>query len=44
MKSFDEWGQALKDLGWKNVSPRSVTQTDHGSFENAGLTGFQFIQ
>jgi hypothetical protein len=44
MKNFDQWGQALKDLGWKNVSPRSVTQTDHGSFEEAGLPGFQFIQ
>lgn len=44
MKSFEQWGQALKDIGWKNVSPRSVTQTDHSSFENAGLPGFQFIQ
>ncbi len=44
MKSFEQWGQALKDIGWKNVSPRSVTQTDHGSFEDAGLPGFQFIQ
>src|SRR6188474_1820208 len=44
MKSFEQWGQALKDLGWKNVSPRSVTQTDHGSFEEAGIPGFQFIQ
>ncbi|HEX6161721.1 MAG TPA: M20/M25/M40 family metallo-hydrolase [Vicinamibacterales bacterium] len=44
MKSFEQWGQALKDLGWKNVSPRSVTQTDHGSFEEAGVPGFQFIQ
>lgn len=44
MKSFEQWGQALKDIGWKNVSPRSVTQTDHGSFEEAGLPGFQFIQ
>jgi hypothetical protein len=44
MKNFEQWGQALKDLGWKNVSPRSVTQTDHGSFENAGIPGFQFIQ
>ena len=25
-------------------SPRSVSQTDHTSFENAGLPGFQFIQ
>lgn len=44
MKSFEQWGQALKDIGWKNVSPRTVTQTDHTSFDNAGLPGFQFIQ
>ncbi len=44
MKMFEEWGKPLKDIGWKNVSPRSVGQTDHGSFENAGLPGFQFIQ
>ena len=44
MKSFERWGQALKDIGWKNVSPRSVGQTDHAAFENAGLPGFQFIQ
>ncbi|HEX8029470.1 MAG TPA: M20/M25/M40 family metallo-hydrolase, partial [Vicinamibacterales bacterium] len=44
MKNFEQWGAALKDLGWKNVSPRSVTQTDHGSFEEAGIPGFQFIQ
>jgi hypothetical protein len=44
MKQFEQWGVALKDLGWKNVSPRSVTQTDHGSFDEAGLPGFQFIQ
>lgn len=44
MKNFEQWGAALKDLGWKNVSPRSVSQTDHGSFEEAGIPGFQFIQ
>ena len=44
MKNFEQWGVALKDLGWKNVSPRSVSQTDHGSFEDAGIPGFQFIQ
>ena len=44
IKQFEQWGVALKDLGWKNASPRSVTQTDHGSFEEAGLPGFQFIQ
>jgi hypothetical protein len=44
MKLFAQWGESVKDLGWKNVSPRSVTATDHGSFDNAGLPGFQFIQ
>ncbi len=44
MKMFEEWGKPLKDIGWKNVSPRSVSQTDHGSFEDAGIPGFQFIQ
>ena len=44
MKNFEQWGQALKDIGWKNVSPRSVSQTDHGSFEDVGIPGFQFIQ
>ncbi len=37
-------GFALKDIGWKAASPRSVTQTDHGSFDSVGLPGFQFIQ
>lgn len=44
MKMFEEWGKPLKDIGWKNVSPRSVSQTDHGSFHDAGIPGFQFIQ
>ena len=44
MKLFEQWGEPLKELGWKNVSPRSVSQTDHVSFDNAGLPGFQFIQ
>jgi carboxypeptidase Q len=41
---FEAWGQSLKDIGWKSVSPRSVTQTDHGSFDSVGIPGFQFIQ
>jgi hypothetical protein len=44
MKIFTQWGEAVMDLGWKSASPRSVSQTDHVSFENAGLPGFQFIQ
>ncbi len=31
MKQFEEWGKPLKDIGWTNVSPRSVGQTDHGT-------------
>ena len=41
---FDRWGESVKDLGWKAASPRSVTSTDHVSFDSAGLPGFQFIQ
>ncbi len=41
---FEKWGEAVKDLGWKAASPRSVGSTDHSSFDNAGLPGFQFIQ
>lgn len=44
MKRFAEWGETVKDLGWKAVGPRSVGATDHASFDNAGLPGFQFIQ
>ena len=41
---FETWGQSLKDIGWKAASPRSVSQTDHGSFDSVGIPGFQFIQ
>ncbi len=41
---LEKWGEPLKDLGWKMASPRSVAATDHSSFDNAGLPGFQFIQ
>jgi carboxypeptidase Q len=44
IKLFSEWGQSARELGFKAVSPRSVGSTDHASFENAGLPGFQFIQ
>ena len=44
IKQFNDWGQALKDVGFKAVSPRSVTSTDHVPFDAAGLPGFQFIQ
>jgi Iap family predicted aminopeptidase len=41
---LEKWGEPLEDLGWKMASPRSVSATDHSSFEQAGLPGFQFIQ
>jgi hypothetical protein len=41
---FEQWGAAVKDLGFKAVSPRGVTSTDHVPFDQAGLPGFQFIQ
>jgi len=44
MPFFKAWGASLDDLGWRLVSPRCVSATDHSSFDNAGLPGFQFIQ
>ncbi|MEW6323579.1 MAG: M20/M25/M40 family metallo-hydrolase, partial [Acidobacteriota bacterium] len=41
---FEAWGAPLRDLGWHLVSPRAVGSTDHASFHNAGLPGFQFMQ
>jgi len=41
---LEKWGEPLKALGWKMASPRSVGATDHASFDQAGLPGFQFIQ
>ena len=41
---FREWGEPLRDLGFTHVTPRNTGSTDHVSFDNAGLPGFQFIQ
>lgn len=41
---FEQWGEAVRDLGWKMASPRRVSATDHVAFDEAGLPGFQFIQ
>src|SRR4029450_5615478 len=40
---FEQWIAPLKDLGVTILSPRPVTSTDHLSFDNAGLPGFQFL-
>lgn len=44
MALFRQWMESVKDLGVEIVGPRSVQQTDHMSFDNAGLPGFQFVQ
>lgn len=43
-KIFEQWAEPLRDLGVTIISPRSVTSTDHLSFEAVGLPGFQFVQ
>ena len=40
---FEQWIAPLKDLGVTILSPRSVQQTDHVSFDNAGIPAFQFL-
>jgi hypothetical protein len=42
--AFEAWAGALRDLGVDIVSPRSVSQTDHVSFERVGVPAFQFVQ
>jgi carboxypeptidase Q len=44
MALFRQWIDSVRDIGVEFVGPRTVTQTDHSSFDNAGLSGFQFIQ
>jgi carboxypeptidase Q len=39
---FEQWIAPLRDLGVTILGPRSVAQTDHVSFDNAGLPAFQF--
>ena len=41
---FKAWTAPLKDLGVEILSPRSVTQTDHGSFDAVGVPAFKFVQ
>jgi carboxypeptidase Q len=39
----EQWIAPLRDLGVAIVAPRSVSQTDHVSFDNVGLPAFQFV-
>jgi Zn-dependent M28 family amino/carboxypeptidase len=40
---FETWIEPLRDLGVIALAPRSVQQTDHVSFDNAGIPAFQFM-
>jgi hypothetical protein len=41
---FEQWIAPLKDLDVTTVSARLTGSTDHMSFDDVGLPGFQFIQ
>jgi carboxypeptidase Q len=41
---FEAWMQPLRDLGVTTVTMRNTGGTDHLSYDEVGLPGFQFIQ
>ena len=41
---FDAWMKPFKDLGMTTITMRNTGGTDHLSFDDVGLPGFQFIQ
>jgi len=41
---FAQWIEPLKDIGVTTLTMRHTTGTDHESFDNVGIPGFQFIQ
>jgi hypothetical protein len=41
---FAQWIEPLAPLGVTILGPRSVSSTDHDSFDDVGLPGFQFVQ
>jgi carboxypeptidase Q len=41
---FNQWIGPLKDLGVTTISMRNSGSTDHESFNQVGIPGFQFIQ
>jgi hypothetical protein len=41
---FRQWIESVRDLGVEFVGPRAVGATDHASFDQAGIPGFQFMQ
>ena len=40
---FERWIEPLKDMGVTVLGPRSVSATDHSSFDNVGIPAFQFM-
>jgi len=40
---FEQWIEPLRDLGVERAAPRSVTSTDHVSFDAVGIPAFQFM-
>ncbi len=41
---FEKWMEPFKSMGMTALSIRGVNSTDHLSFDEVGLPGFQFIQ
>jgi len=41
---FEKWMVPFKTEGMTTLSPRGTSGTDHVSFDEVGLPGFQFIQ
>ena len=41
---FEQWMEPFKAQGMTTLAPRRTGGTDHVSFDEAGLPGFQFIQ
>ncbi len=43
-RTFAAWMEPFADFGLRTISIQSVGSTDHVSFDEVGLPGFQFIQ
>ena len=41
---FEAWLAPFKDMGVSTISIRDTSGTDHQSYDQVGLPGFQFIQ
>jgi carboxypeptidase Q len=41
---FQQWVAPISDLGFTTITNRNTGSTDHVSFDQVGLPGFQFIQ